>query len=495
MRRIHVRTTRALLAGATLATATLLHLGAIVPAGTLGAISQPAPTARPMAGLIGHLCPRHRRSCASVTRRVRGTRVTHPVITVRPDLYGVVVDPQAGHAFSGGDEGHLLMVSTATGAVLRTVTLPSAVSQSASGTMVLAEREDHLFLLARAARGALPDTVSMFDARGGLLLRTASLPAGGPASQIAVVARTARVFVLGLSPVSPVLHVSVLDAASGRVVRTIVLPRLPGAVAASSGAGLATLEVDQRTGQVILTELDSATLHALDGTTGRVLWTRSLRPGLRVSAQRPLLRSPVVDAPSGHLFVADFPSGDIRTLDARTGHLIRTVRVTPGGVDMVAIQRTGHVAVFYGGRVSMLDAASGRLLRTNIIGRVYDYGPAVVDQASGRIFLSNSRTRSMVVLDGASGRMVRSVGVGQGQSPLLPLVDERADRVLVPTLGPIRAGMAGNGSISVLNGRSGLLLRTIPTGQGLSFVHVDEQTGHALIMSEDGHIQVIDVSP
>jgi len=387
------------------------------------------------------------------------------------------------------------MVSTATGAVLRTVTLPSTVSQSASGTMVLAEREGHLFLLARAARGALPDTVSMLDTRGGRLLRTASLPAGGSASQIAVVARTARVFVLGLSPVSPVLHVSVLDAASGRVVRTLVPPRLPSALSTSSGAGLATLEVDQQTGQVIVTELDSATLHALDGLTGRLLWTRPLRPGLRVSAQRPLLRSPVVDAQTGHLFVAAFPSGEISTLDARTGHVLRTVRVIPGGVDMVAIQRTGRIAVFYGGRVSMLATVSGRLLTTRIIGRVFDYGPAVVDQRSGRIFLSNTRTRSVVVLDGASGRMVRSVGVGQGQSPLLPLVDERADRVLVPTLGPIHANMAGNGSISVLNGRSGFLLRTIPTGQGVSFVRVDEQTGRALIMSEDGHIRVIDVSP
>jgi len=293
-----------------------------------------------------------------------------------------------------------------------------------------------------------------------------------------------RAVVLSAPSTSPILSVVVSDPATGRVVRTTVVrrrlrvPPAPTAVVVtngvrrvvttSPGAGLATLEGDRRSGRVFVTELDSATLHAFDAARGRVLWTVVIDLAVRRTDNRPVIRSPLVDEQTGRLFVADFRTGAISTVLSATGRVVRTTRMPAGGIDMVAIAATKRVFVFHGGQVGVLNAASGRLVGTRTIGRVFDYGPAVVDQRSGRVFLSNGRTNSVAVLDGLTGRVVRNVRVGV--NPTLPAVDERAGsagQVRVWSIGPISAsGGSGAGTTAILDGRSGALVQTVAGNVG-----------------------------
>jgi len=302
----------------------------------------------------------------------------------------------------------------------------------------------------------------------------------GPATGVV---STARAVTLSAPFASPTLRVEVSDPTSGRVVRMISISRrLPipppltavvvvngrrQVVASSPGAGLATLEADRRAGRVFVTELDSATLHAIDAASGRALWTAVLDPALRRVDNRPVLRSPLVDEQTGRLFVADFRTGAISTLLSATGRRVRTIYVPAGGVDMAAIAPTRRVFVFHGGQVSVLDGTSGQLVATRAIGHVFDYGPAVVDQRSGRVFLSNGRTNSVTVLDGLTGRVIRRVTVGK--NPTLPVVDEgagSAGQVRVWSIGPIgRSGTTGAGTTAVLDGR-GVLVRTVAGNAG-----------------------------
>jgi len=316
-----------------------------------------------------------------------------------------------------------------------------------------------------------------------LAVAAAFIRAASPPPTVGGVAVT-RAVMLSAPPMSPTLSVTVSDPSTGRVVRATVLRRrlqIPVApttvvvtngvrqvVATSPGAGLTTLEADHRSGRVFVTELDSATLHAFDAASGRPLWTIAIDPAVRRTDNRPVVRSPLVDEQTGRLFVADFRTGAISTVLSATGRVVRTVRVPAGGIDMVAIAATKRVFIFHGGQVSVLDATSGRLMGTRTIGRVFDYGPAVVDRRGGRVFLSNGRTNSVTVLDGLTGHVVRSIPVGA--HPTLPVVDEgagSAGQVRVWSIGPISAsGGTGAGTTAILDGRSGVLVRTVAGNVG-----------------------------
>src|SRR5919204_6991293 len=69
-------------------------------------------------------------------------------------------------------------------------------------------------------------------------------------------------------------------------------------------------------------------------------------------------------------------------------------------------------------------------------------------------------------------------GVKQFPGPGVPLVDERTNRVLIPD--------TRDGTVSILDARSGALLRTIPVGSGPAGwnpgpLAVDDRTGRVLM--------------
>lgn len=419
-------------------------------------------------------------SCGVLLARSGAAPFVSRAIPVGASAFRVLVDPRSGHAFVG-DSARLQMIDMASGVLLRTIKL-GAAPFGIPVTMALDEQSERVFLLAQA-NGSHGDTVSALDARGGRLIHRTSIRGGGAnADQIAVDTRTSRAYVL--VPASPTtLRVTLFDAVTGHLLRTVLIARLPARQRPNPGSGQDTLSVDQRTGYVVVAELDSTRLHALDGASGRVLWTTVLDHPPILDG-RPIIMSPLIDDQTGRIVVGDYRTGAVSTLDAVSGRLVHRFSVPPGGLDMVAIRRSRRVFVFHGGRVSVMDATNGRSLRTGVIGHAYEYGPAVVDQRSGHVFLASTIRAKVVMLDGASGRILHVAHVGP--NPVLPVIDEHDNRALVTMLGPINAGRMATESIAILDGSSGALLHTMPTALGFGAIGVDERTGRVAILNNGG---------
>jgi DNA-binding beta-propeller fold protein YncE len=328
----------------------------------------------------------------------------------------------------------------------------------------------------------------MLNAASGHQMRTLRFPVGSHADQVVVDERRGRAYVLLAPSTGRTLTVLVLDAASGRIVRTLTLLTAGPTASLSAPLGRYALDVDPRSGELYVTEGTAGIVHGLDGGSGRLLWSVSLHPLAGIPDYSPTIRPPLEDAQTEHLFVFDYRTGLVSVLDARTGHRVRTVPMPPGGIDLVACRRTQRVFVFHGGNVSVLDAASGRLLRTVAIGPPRGLGPAVVDEHDGRLFLVNWLRGAILVLNAYTGRVVRTIVVGGVPTNLV--ISQRLGRVFVSTMGlsglHVTTGREGNGSVHVLDGRSGIIVRTWPVGLLPGAMAVDERHRYLVVLNLNG---------
>jgi len=425
-------------------------------------------------------------------------------VTIGPDPGTLVVDTQTERAFIGDQSSARVdVLDTARGTLVRTV----AVAPSPAGTQVddLAadERLGRVFVLSAPSLGSplLRGYVSLLDARSGRLLRTTPVTLGGALGWLAVDRRTRRVFVLGFpdylpvgttpDPVRDAVRVSVLDALSGRLVRALALPLPPQPLGSGAFAG-SPLGVDQRTKRVFVSRFDGARVSVLDAASGRLLRTVTLRGRRRAMTVTTWDEdAPVVDARTNRVFVGDVRRGTFSMLDAASGQLLRTtalpVAVYPSAP--VVDARAGRVFVVDGAGVSVFDAGTGRLLHRIVVRRNAPRFPplaVVVDARHGRAFVVARSTGTVGVLDSRSGRVLRTLSVGGRLGGAV--VDSGAGRLVVTIGGaPTQAGtLAGPGLVGVLDGRSGALLRTIRVGSGPRAVAVDERTGHAVVVTCGG---------
>jgi YVTN family beta-propeller protein len=122
------------------------------------------------------------------------------------------------------------------------------------------------------------------------------------------------------------------------------------------------------------------------------------------------------------------------------------------------------------------------------IGR--DLFALAVDEQTGRVFVANGNVSALdgglSILDAASGRLLRSVTVGM--LPTAVAVDERSGRVFVANKGPVDSNLVplGNGTVTVLDARSGAVLRTVPVGTYPTAITVDERAGRAFVVNASG---------
>jgi YVTN family beta-propeller protein len=173
----------------------------------------------------------------------------------------VAVSARTGHAFvASGDS--VLLLDARSGAVVRAV--PTGIGTLAGNPVAVAvdERFSRVFV----ANMSLPDASSPWDnslvllnARTGDVL--GNVPLDAPPVAVAVDARTERVFLATAGPqrsgrASDPGSVSVLDARTGAVRRTITLGRSPRAIA-----------LDSRTGRAFVVSGGSNTVAILDGTS------------------------------------------------------------------------------------------------------------------------------------------------------------------------------------------------------------------------------------
>jgi hypothetical protein len=335
-------------------------------------------------------------------------------IPVGREPSALAVASRAGRVFvANQDDASVTMLDAASGAVLRTTALghhPRALVVDAADARVLtlnsrvvAPRRGHL----PPRRGDLPGTVSVLDAGSGALLRT--VPVGAGPLALAVDERTHHAFVMGADAT-----VRLLDARSGALLSTVALDGMAQALAVDAAAGRVVVGTNGLRARLLL----------LDSRTGRPL--HSIAVGRSLGA--------VVAVPQvGRVVAAG--DGVLRLLDMRSGALVGTVRAW--AVPLPAVVGSDRVLMAGAAGLRLLDARSGRWA-----------GPWVP-------LGENLPPDWNVAVDGASGRIV------------------------VVTL-PLDQGTPGH--LYVLGGRSGAVRRRMSAGVNARAVAVDARTRHAFIL-------------
>src|ERR671939_1577527 len=153
---------------------------------------------------------------------------------------------------------------------------------------------------------------------------------------------------------------------------------------------------------------------------------------------------------------------------AASGLLLQT---TPVGLQPIAVAidgQTGLAIVAASDATSVLATATGQLVRRIPGGVGYDpYGASphavAVDVTRARAFVANFNRGTVSVIDTRTGVLVRTIRVGGGPAALA--VDEGSGHVFVANFGA--------GTVGMLDGGRGRLIRTVPVGQVPVAVAVD----------------------
>lgn len=334
-------------------------------------------------------------------------------------------------------------------------------------------------------------SVSVINAATGAIMRTVPLVApaffetdASPATVVneragRVFIATSRQYYSSSTPPTAPGSITVLDAATGRVMHTVRVNQVPHA-----------LVVDSRTNRVFA---DTGVM--LDGSTGTVR-RRDLVAGAPLS----------VDEQTDRIFIANALTGGcsdgaqisdsvcVVTLDATTGAIVSKVILPQQVVGLAVDAWAGQVIasmdidrVNQGGpQLWLLDATTGKVVR-----RVAGEGgtPLVVDTATSRAF-----TGAGSVVDTRSGRVIVSRGaISLNDEPIfiVAAVDERANRVFF-------VSATANTLVDVLtvrDGRTGQIRHQLTLGRGPPAVAVDAQTARIFVTNaNDNTVSILDAT-
>ncbi len=302
----------------------------------------------------------------------------------------------------------------------------------------------------------LPDlrhgVVAVLDARDGAVLRR--VPVGGLPCALALDAPAGRVLVREDAPDPEHQRVVVLDEASGRVVRAVALQGRARDLAVDAATHRAFVLSDD---QPVYTNASSVVV--LDTRGGAVLRT--------VTVQGQPLQSVAVDARTGRAFVSS--RGTLTVLDAATGRVLRALpapdplrgQATGGAyLRLVADEPAGRILGLLENRLAVLDARTGALLsnHTSLGPDPIAAGP-LIDPRAGRAFVLSLNLRVGMhgllisgpgyvgVFDAATGRRLRTVTVGAVGNPHAQSMAVDPDSGLVFSLND------SDNSVSVIDGR------------------------------------------
>jgi YVTN family beta-propeller protein len=131
----------------------------------------------------------------------------------------------------------------------------------------------------------------------------------------------------------------------------------------------------------------------------------------------------------------------ITVLDAHSGALLRTVTVNGDIRHMAVDSRTGQIFIVGPGGLGVLDPRRGWAMRTLAVGG--NLSAVAVDAGRGRVYVANAGatdragtltgTGTVSIIDAASGAVLRTVPVGVAPSALA--VDMRTGRAIVVNAG------------------------------------------------------------
>jgi len=410
-----------------------------------------------------------------------------PVLaTVAVGFWGVTptitVDEVVGRAYvparvgsGGGGVGGVQVVDTATGAVVGTVTLPG---QNGGALVVAVDgRRGRAYAATNGGTRcgstgsglqtctAIGAAVVALDARTGQSLPLLSVDAG---HGLSIDARTGLLYALpsggtvgGGAPTVLRAH----DPHTGRVVRTIALRddspnggvgalaidgRGVGALAID-GRGVGALAIDGRGRMLVAVRVAfrpvgtaTVSVDVVDLTRGRLVGHIVLPSAGFIAAYRP----PLLDAARGRAYIglSSYGSGpaQVAVIDTGRGTLVRDLATGVGFGTIAEDTRTGRVFATALGAV--------RTVTTRTPG-----GGTGTRQIPGGV-------GGLRVLDARSGTLLQRVPIGVGTTDVV--VDERRGRVYALNIGPAdaRGGLTHPGTLSVVDERSGRVMRTLAVG-------------------------------
>lgn len=317
-----------------------------------------------------------------------------------------------------------------------------------------------------AARGR--GAVSVLDAARGVVVCTFRV--GVNPTDIAVDARARHVFVLNSGRLTqdyvhfPTGSVSVLDARDPRC--------LSGQGARHPWPALHTVVVGYNPYAVTVDEriehafvINGDALRVLDTTSGALLHTATAPP------TSPPLDAMAVDTRRGEVVVTGYEPSGIHLFAAGSGEPTRTARVGSHARAVAVDSQTGRIFVAdqssEPGVVNVLDAGSGRVVGTTPVGRFSV--KVVVDELTERAFVLNGFDDSVSVLDARTGLLLRTSGAGAQTHDMA--LDTVTGRLYVTTA----AGL------TLLDATSGAVLRTVALGVQPGIVAIDAHTGQVIV--------------
>ena len=277
--------------------------------------------------------------------------------------------------------------------------------------------------------------------------------------------------------------VSVLDLRQGKVIRTIRIGAHPLLMAEDHGSGY-VIVVDNGDPNTFV----RTSARVLDGVTGLIIRTTPVGVWPRdLALATPLHRA----------FIANFGSGSVVALDMVSGQVAWTSDVHAGAASVAVDARAQRVLVVarvitHGhlgplSRAITLDATSGKVLHALSLPMV-DV-PIAVDEATGHAFIAIARGsgRGVAMLDDATGRLLKAIAV-PAQGVNLLVMNTITGRLFV--FGSTRQG----GILAIIDARHGRLLRSTITGPWLGVATVNARTGHVVAVHDDATPSTPDAS-
>ena len=388
------------------------------------------------------------------------------------------------------------------------VTFPATENPNA---MAVDPRAGHIFLLIpppsdQVLHGTYPPpgpgTLATYDERSGALIRTTPVPSGS--GKLLLDGARSRLYVIAST-------IQVVDTRTGALLRTI--PFFSSAAA-----------IDPASGHLLLaTSAYAAGLPRSSGPDGALIAIDALAPPTPtvIFATR-LSNNPLdalgVDPLHGRIYVADAGpvtqpgeqcvpghcTSSVYTLDSATGRLLATtalhdpdeestpyqeqatcLAVAPAADRVVVTETAGGRAR---GEVRVLDARTGALLSTSYA----DYSPCVlaIDQRTGLAYIAHGSnyidyraSGGMEILDFLRGVFVDEI-TSPGRYPTAVLADPDAHLadVLWASLYQPPTGLP-EGSLTVLNGRSGAEIRALPLTANPFAAALDLRRGGLIVLN------------
>ncbi len=202
-----------------------------------------------------------------------------------------------------------------------------------------------------------------------------------------------------------------------------------------------------------------------------------------------------VDARAGRVFTTDAVR-TVHAYDAATGTPRGTIPVGDGPRGVAVDARLGRLFVAdWGstlgakGTVTIIGEGRGRVLRTVPVGA--NPWAVAIAPTTGRVFVTNAN--SVSVLDERTGAVMRTIP--QGGAAFTPVaIDARAGHAFAVSAYNNMFGhpIDGANTVSMLDTTSGALVRTVPDLHGPIAAAVDTQTDQVFVANQDGTVAVLD---